>query len=138
MMDILFYIVPVLFVLVFAYILAMFLSPKFRGKMMSREIKATKHMLDYTKKDLEDLMATTASMGINSEKTILDEHEDTMRSNATRRANINKDGIEITTRAIKSGLANDIDKTNNTKYCHECGKKISLDAKYCSYCGKEQ
>lgn len=137
-MDILFYIVPILIALGFIYILAMFISPKFRGKMMSREIKATKHMLDYTKKDLEDLMTTTASMGINSEKTILDEHEDTMRSNATRKANINKDGIEATARAIKNGLTDDIDKTNNTKYCHECGKKIPFDAKYCSYCGKEQ
>ena len=54
-----------------------------------------------------------------------------------RKANINKEGIEITTKAIKDGLSSG-SENKNTKYCIECGKKIPTDAKFCLYCGKEQ
>lgn len=137
-MDILFYIVPIFIGLVAIFIFATILSPKLRGKILSSQIRATKHMLDYSKEDLQDLMTTTASMGIDTEKTILDKNEDTMRSNATRKANINKDSIEITTKAIKDGLTNSNVSNQNTKYCKECGKKIPSDAKFCAYCGEKQ
>ena len=136
-MDILFYIVPIFIGLVAIFIFATILSPKLRGKILSSQIRATKHMLDYSKEDLQDLMTTTASMGIDAEKAILDKKEDTMRNNATRKANINKDSIEITTKAIKDGLSSE-SNNKNTKYCIECGKKIPTDAKFCLYCGKEQ
>lgn len=137
-MNILFYIVPIFIGLVAIFIFATILSPKLRGKILSSQIRATKHMLDYSKEDLQDLMTTTASMGIDTEKTILDKNEDTMRSNATRKANINKDSIEITTKAIKDGLTNSNVSNQNTKYCKECGKKIPSDAKFCAYCGEKQ
>ena len=137
-MDILFYIVPIFIGVVAIFIFATILSPKFRGKILSSQIRATKHMLDYSKEDLQDLMTTTASMGIDAEKAILDKNEDTMRNNATRKANINKDSIEITTKAIKDGLTNSNVSNQNTKYSKECGKKIPSDAKFCAYCGKEQ
>ena len=136
-MDILFYVVPIFIGGMFIFVLAMFFSSKLRGKMMSKQIKATKHMLDYTKEDLQDLMTTTASMGIDTEKAILDKNEDTLRDNTIRKANINIEGIEITTKAIKDGLSSGSDN-KNTKYCIECGKKIPTDAKFCLYCGKEQ
>ena len=136
-MHIIFYIVPILIAITFIFTIALIFSPKLRGKMMSKQIKATKHMLDYTKDDLQDLMTTSATMGIDTEKTILDKNEDTLRNNVIRKANINKEGIEITTKAIKDGLSSGKDN-KNTKYCIECGKKISTDAKFCLYCGKEQ
>ena len=137
-MDILFYIVPIFIGLVAIFIFSTILSPKLRGKILSSQIRATKHMLDYSKEDLQDLMTTTASMGIDAEKAILDKKEDTMRNNATRKANINKDSIEITTKAIKDGLTNSNVSNQNTKYCKECGKKIPSDAKFCAYCGEKQ
>ncbi len=137
-MDILFYIVPIFIGLVAIFIFATILSPKLRGKILSSQIRATKHMLDYSKEDLQDLMTTTASMGIDAEKAILDKKEDTMRNNATRKANINKDSIEITTKAINDGLTNSNVSNQNTKYCKECGKKIPSDAKFCAYCGEKQ
>lgn len=137
-MDILFYIVPIFIGLVAIFIFATILSPKLRGKILSSQIRATKHMLDYSKEDLQDLMTTTASMGIDAEKAILDKKEDTMRNNATKKANINKDSIEITTKAIKDGLTNSNVSNQNTKYCKECGKKIPSDAKFCAYCGEKQ
>ena len=75
--------------------------------------------------------------GKNLEKAILDKNEDTLRDNTIRKANINKEGIEITTKAIKDGLSSE-SNNKNTKYCIECGKKIPTDAKFCLYCGKEQ
>lgn len=137
-MDILFYIVPIFIGLVAIFIFATILSPKLRGKILSSQIRSTKHMLDYSKEDLQDLMTTTASMGIDAEKAILDKKEDTMRNNATRKANINKDSIEITTKAIKDGLTNSNVSNQNTKYCKECEKKIPSDAKFCAYCGEKQ
>ena len=55
MFDIMFTIVPMFIGIVFIFVILSIISPKFRGKMMSRQIKATKHMVDYSKEDLEDL-----------------------------------------------------------------------------------
>ena len=131
-MEILFYIVPILIGITFIMTIALMVSPKLRGKLMSRQIKATKHMMDYSKEDLKDILSTSADIGINAEKEILDNNEETMMENATRTANINKKGIEITANAIKEGL-------NGSKiYCKHCGKLIDEDSKFCKSCGKEQ
>lgn len=50
-MEILFYIVPILIGITFIMTIALMVSPKLRGKLMSRQIKATKHMMDYSKED---------------------------------------------------------------------------------------
>lgn len=131
-MDILFYIVPILIGITFVLMIALMISPKLRGKLMSRQIKATKHMMDYSKEDLKDILSTSADIGINAEKEILDNNEETMEDNVTRKANINKKGIEITTNAIKEGL------TRSKIYCKHCGKLIDDDSKFCKSCGKEQ
>ena len=131
-MEILFYIVPILIGITFIMTIALMVSPKLRGKLMSRQIKATKHMMDYSKEDLKDILSTSADIGINAEKEILDNNEETMMENATRKANINKKGIEIKANAIKEGL-------NVSKiYCKHCGKLIDEDSKFCKSCGKEQ
>ena len=131
-MEILFYIVPILIGITFVLMIALMISPKLRGKLMSSQIKATKHMMDYSKEDLKDILSTSADIGINAEKEILDNNEETMEDNVTRKANINKKGIEITTKAIKEGL------TRSTIYCKHCGKLIDEDSKFCKLCGKEQ
>ena len=100
-MEILFYIVPILIGITFVLMIALMISPKLRGKLMSSQIKARKHMMDYSKEDLKDILSTSADIGINAEKEILDNNEETMEDNVTRKANINKKGIEITTNAIK-------------------------------------
>lgn len=131
-MEILFYIVPILIGITFVLMIALMISPKLRGKLMSRQIKAIKHMMDYSKEDLKDILSTSADIGINAEKEILDNNEETMEDNVTRKANINKKGIEITTNAIKEGL------TRSKIYCKHCGKLIDDDSKFCKSCGKEQ
>lgn len=77
-MEILFYIVPILIGITFIMTIALMVSPKLRGKLMSRQIKATKHMIDYSKEDLKDILSTSADIGINAEKEILDNNEETM------------------------------------------------------------
>ena len=84
----------------------MVVSPKIRAKFMSNQIKASKYMIDEVEDDLTDI--------------------------ATKRANINKEGVEITAIAIKDGL------NKSTKYCKLCGEKIDEDSKFCKKCGKEQ
>ena len=131
-LEILFFIIPILVVLTFIFTIALMVSPKLRGKWMSKQIEATKHMIEYSKDDLKDILSTSKSVEVNAEKEILDNNEEIMKDNVTRKANINKEGIEITAKAIKEGL------TNNKVYCKYCGKLIDSDSKYCKVCGREQ
>lgn len=131
-LEILFFIIPILVVLTFIFTIALMVSPKLRGKWMSKQIEATKHMMEYSKDDLKDILSTSKSVELNAEKEILDNNEEIMKDNVTRKANINKEGIEITAKAIKEGL------TNNKVYCKYCGKLIDSDSKYCKVCGREQ
>ena len=131
-LEILFFIIPILVVLIFIFTIALMVSPKLRGKWMSKQIEATKHMMEYSKDDLKDILSTSKSVEVNAEKEILDNNEEIMKDNVTRKANINKEGIEITAKAIKEGL------TNNKVYCKYCGKLIDSDSKYCKVCGRAQ
>lgn len=131
-LEILFFIIPILVVLTFIFTIALMVSPKLRGKWMSKQIEATKHMMEYSRDDLKDILSTSKSVEVNAEKEILDNNEEIMKDNVTRKANINKEGIEITAKAIKEGL------TNNKVYCKYCGKLIDSDSKYCKVCGREQ
>lgn len=131
-LEILFFIIPILVVLTFIFTIALMVSPKLRGKWMSKQIEATKHMMEYSEDDLKDILSTSKRVEVNAEKEILDNNEETMKDNVTRKANINKEGIEITAKAIKEGL------TNNKVYCKYCGKLIDSDSKYCKVCGRSQ
>ena len=79
-MEILFYIVPILIGITFVLMIALMISPKLRGKLMSSQIKAAKHMMDYSKEDLKDILSTSADIGINAEKEILDNNEEDRKS----------------------------------------------------------
>ncbi len=128
----LFIIVPIVIVVGLVALLVMLVSPKLRGKLMSRQMRSTRYMLEESKDDLEKMVATMGSIAARSKKGILDQNEDILRENATRSANISKDAIEITTSAIRKGLK------GNSIYCKHCGKKIDEDSTFCKFCGKEQ
>lgn len=106
MFEIMFVIVPVVAISIFVLTFALILSPKLRGKFMSNQIKATKYMMDESKNDIRDI--------------------------STSMANATKDGIRITTGAIKDGF------TSNYIYCKYCGSSIDGDSRFCKNCGKEQ
>ena len=125
-------VIAVLACSIIIFVILSLFSPRVQGKMMSKQIKSVKHMMDYSKDDLKELMKTTAKTGTIAEKEILDENEDIMSNNERRKANIKKEGIEVTVRAIKDGL------TSNKIYCRYCGVSIESDSRFCKNCGKEQ
>lgn len=131
MFDIMFIIVPIFIGCVFIFTFAMILSPKLRGKMMSRQIKSMKYMINESKDDLQNITTTMGDISINSKKNILDKNEENLKDIVNKSANISKDGIETTVRAIKKGLS------NNTIYCKHCGSSIDEDSKFCKHCGKK-
>ncbi len=82
-------------------------SPKVRGKMMSKQVKATKYMMDESKEDIESI--------------------------STNMADATKEAVETTTRAVKKGFTEDknvfckycgqkID--GDSKFCSKCGKEL--------------
>lgn len=104
--SVMFTIVPIFILIVFAITFGLILSPKLRGKFMSRQVKATKYMLDESVGDLTDI--------------------------SNKSAKIREQGIEMTMRAVKRGLEDEtvyckhcgasIDA--DSKFCKACGKEL--------------
>ena len=131
--SIMFVIVPILIGCVFVFMLIYLISPKFRGKIMSRQVKAVKHMMDYSKDDLTSIGKTAGDVGVKVANGVVTANEETLKNLSTTSANINKEGIAITAKAIKDGLTKE-----DTIYCKHCGQPIEKDSKFCKHCGKEQ
>ena len=105
MFGAMFIIVPLIAGIIIIFTFAMVISPKLRGKMMSRQVKATKYMMDESKEDIKSI-------------------SDNM-------AYATKDGIKTTARALKEGFAEDniyckhcgSEIDNDSKFCKKCGKE---------------
>lgn len=87
---------------IIVFVIAMMFDPKLKGKMLAKQIKAAKYMMDESKGDI---------------KSISDDMAD-----AT------KDSITVTTRAIRNGL---IDDQIFCKHCGKSIAKDSKFCKYC-------
>ena len=131
MFDIIFVITAIFIGFTFIFVVLMFVSPKLRGKLMSRQVKTLKHMTDYSKKDFEDINYNVADASMNANKRLMDDNYDDLEDMVSMNANINKDAIYIKSKAIKDGLSSFM------IYCKYCGNKIDSDSKYCNYCGKK-
>lgn len=127
MINIMFIVVPILVFAGFIFTFALILSPKLRGKMMSKQIDAASHMMKYSKNSLSDLAGTA----LDVKKSILTENEDVLKEMYTKEAEIEKEGLKIKTSAIKEGLSG-----INNKYCKHCGALIDSDSTFCKSCGK--
>lgn len=141
-MEFLIEIMPMIFIGVFALIMAMFvfcfihmISPKARGKMMSKQVEAMKHMTNMSKDDMQDVLTNLSEISINAKKNILDQNEDTLKDIANKEANISKDAIKTTVSAVKEGWTQGED---STMFCKHCGASIDANSKFCKECGKEQ
>ena len=107
MIEILFWI---FFGLAFIIIIGSFitmLNPNIQGKILSKQVKSLRNMMD--------------------------ESKDTLKSLADDMADINADSIEATAKAVKKGLTSDDDITcahcgkkidKDSKYCKYCGDRI--------------
>jgi len=129
MFDIMFVIVPILIFAGFVFTFALLLSPKLRGKLMSKQIDAANYMIKESKNSLSDLAGTAMDI----KKNILTENEDVWKEMYTKEAEIEKEGLKIKTSAIKEGLSG----TKNN-YCKHCGSLIDSDSRFCKSCGKKQ
>lgn len=127
-----FIVVPLIILGIFIFTIAMTASPKFRGKFMSRQIKSLKYMIDDAKDDIEEMGSIAGNIQTKISKNILDDNEEALKDIEIRRANIDKEGIEIKARALKDGLS------KNVVYCKHCGASIDEDSTFCKRCGKKQ
>ena len=127
--NIMFIIVPILVFVGFIFTFALILSPKLRGKFMSKQIDAANHMLKESRNSLSDLAGTT----LDIKKNILSENGDMLKEMYTKEAEIEKEGIKIRTRAFKEGFGG-----AGTIYCKNCGAVIDSDSNFCKSCGKKQ
>ena len=110
MFNSLFTIVPIITICMFVFFMIFMFSPKLRGKFMSKQIDAAKHMVDESKDSLSEITKTMSKMAIKKKKTILEENEDLLKETSRREAEIEKEKIEILAKAIKDGLT---DKDNS-------------------------
>ena len=109
--SILFIIVPIFIGFCFIFTFVMMFSSKARGKMMSKQIKAARYMMDESKEDI---------------KSISDDMAD-----AT------KDSIKVTTSSFASGIREGLNG-EESMYCKHCGNVIDSDSTFCKKCGKKQ
>ncbi len=107
MIKVMSFIIPVIAIGVFVLTFVLMFSPKARGKMMSKQVKATKYMVDESKGDIESI--------------------------STNMADATKGGIETTVRAIKKGFTEDegifckhcgSKIAKDSKFCSNCGKEL--------------
>ena len=126
--KVMFILVLVLMAFTFVFMILMMFSSKFRGKLLSKQIKSMKYMTDNSSGDLEKMMVNLNQATINSKKKILDENEETLKDISDRSADINKGAVKKYVKSIKEGLEDSI-------YCKHCGEMIDADSKYCKKCG---
>ena len=152
--------VPVLAVGIFVFVFAMLLSPKLRGKVMSRQVKATKYMLDESKDTLTDIATTaggiaadsadnilqqneqtltdiaarTGSIKVNAQHAILQQNGDKLGDIAAQTASIASPAVEAVARAVKKGVAEE----EASVFCKYCGAPIDADSVFCKKCGRQQ
>ena len=107
MIEILFWIFFALAILIIIGSFVVMLNPNIQGKMLSKQVKSLRNMMD--------------------------ESKDTLKSLADDTADVNADSIESTVKAYKKGLTEEddvicshcgkkIDK--DSKYCKYCGDRI--------------
>ena len=126
--DVFFVVFIVMFVLAFLIII---FSMLMRAKMLKRQIRNSKMMLEEAKDDLTDLSVLSSEIGIGSHKKVIDRNKNDMKDIATESAKINEDAVTITTAAIKKGLS-----SSKGEFCKHCGKEIDDDSVFCKFCGK--
>ncbi len=88
---------------IFVFVILMIFSPKLRGKMMSKQVKATRYMAEESKEDIEVITETMAD--------------------ATQ------DAIRTTVSAVREGITGDVmyckhcgkPIDRDSRFCKECG-----------------
>ena len=66
MFEFIFAIFPFIWFGIFIFVILSIVSPKFRGKIMSNQVKAVKHMADYSKEDLKTIFSGAIQYGLKN------------------------------------------------------------------------
>lgn len=141
MSNILFTIVPIFIGIVFIVVIAMMVSPKLRGKMLSRQIKSVKYMTDFSKQDLEDIGTNLGNVSVTIKKKVIDQNGEVLEEISTKNADINSEAVRKMAESIKEGFGGTPFENTFTEkqiYCKHCGASIDEDSKYCKKCGQRQ
>ena len=88
----------------FVFVLGMMFVPGLRSKFMGHQLKMQKRMLEDNKEVMQDIGKITGEIGVKTAKGVLDENEEDIRHVVGKTADISKDAITTTTRAIKKVL----------------------------------
>ena len=116
----------------FLWMMYSVISGKGQSKLMARQIKRSKQILEDNKEGIKDLQKLGAELNIDVRKEILEDKMDSLQDISSVSADIESVGLEKKAAAIKKGLGSD------TVYCKHCGALIDSDSRYCKVCGKEQ
>ena len=120
-------------ILWFGFVFGMIFSPKLRSKFMGHQLKMQKKMLEDNKDVIQDIGKLTGGIGVQTTKGIIDENEEDLKNIATKGADVTKDAITTTVKAIKEGLSD-----SDSVFCKHCGESIDSDSTFCKKCGKKQ
>ena len=71
---------------------------------MSHQVKAVKHMTNYSKEDLEDIVTNLGDSSINAKKKILNKNKEDLEDIADAESYILADSIKTKAKAIKDVL----------------------------------
>ena len=123
----------IIFVIAFIFSITIIVSPKARGKVMARQYKSLRYMMDESKDDMEYVTKEGIKIAAHGTKEGLDEAKDDIEQATTTMAEATKEGLKTTAKALKEGLTED-----DTIHCKHCGEVIDNDSKFCKKCGKEQ
>lgn len=134
MFDLMFVLVPILAVCIFVFVICLMFVPGLRSKFMGHQLRMQKRMLEDNKEVMQDIGKITGEIGVKTAKGIIDENEDDIRHVVGKTADMSKDAITTTTRAIKKGLTEE----ESDVYCKHCGESIDNDSTFCKACGKKQ
>ncbi|MCF0112228.1 MAG: zinc ribbon domain-containing protein [Erysipelotrichaceae bacterium] len=132
--DAIFTIMLVITLLGFGFVIVSIFSPTVRSKMMGRQIRMTKRVLDDNYDTIRDLSGTAADLGVDIQKDIYDRHEDDYHDLAKRKASVYKDADSDIAKAMKEGFSDSSRRTT----CRYCGQTIDADSRFCNHCGKQQ
>lgn len=109
MFNIIFFGTLIFSVIIFIIVLLIFISPKFRAKMMSRQLRSQEYFIEKEKENLTNMVRETAD--------------------------ISKEGVEIVAHAVKEGFING--ETEKGIQCENCGTWNDFYSKFCKNCGKK-
>ena len=125
--------IPFLAICMIVFTVCIMFVPSFRSKFFGHQLRMQKRMLEDNKDVITDIGKISGEIGVKTSKGVLDENEDDIRHVVTKTADVSKEAITITTRAIREGFTEE-----NTVYCKHCGANIDADSTFCKKCGKKQ